>query len=95
MTLAQLCSAFVLVSLVIVLLPIKFSFILSGVLSLKVATFCSNPFEQVYYTCVIYQGGKISNHWLTLCYLVPPNYKPHLIHILIYVSIVSYLHRED
>ena len=47
MTLAQLCSAFVLVSLVIVLLPIKFSFILSGVFSLKVATFRSNPFEHV------------------------------------------------
>ena len=47
MTLAQLCSAFVLVSLVIVLLPIKFSFILSGVFSLKVVTFSSNPFENV------------------------------------------------
>ena len=75
MTLAQLCSAFVLVSLVIVLLPVKFSdlvqkfkskcgfmrraahdvvklpiefsFILSRVFSLKVATFCSNPFEHV------------------------------------------------
>ena len=31
----------------VVKLPIEFSFILSRVFSLKVATFCSNPFEHV------------------------------------------------
>ena len=31
----------------VVKLPIEFSFILSIVFSLKVATFCSNPFEHV------------------------------------------------
>ena len=32
----------------VVKLPIEFSFILIRVFSLKVATFCSNPFEHVY-----------------------------------------------
>ena len=31
----------------VVKLPLEFSFILSRVFSLKVATFCSNPFEHV------------------------------------------------
>ena len=45
---SQLGPAFLVISLAIALLPIKFYSILSRVFSLKVATFCSNPFEHVY-----------------------------------------------
>ena len=40
----------------VVKLPIEFSFILSRVFSLKVATFCSNPFEHVYITMATIHG---------------------------------------
>ena len=39
----------------VVKLPIEFSFILSRVFSLKVATFCSNPFEHVYFMVSIFR----------------------------------------
>ena len=42
----------------VVKLPIEFSFILSRVFSLKVATFCSNPFEHVSYHDILLNFKK-------------------------------------
>ena len=69
----------------VVKLPIDFSFILSRVFSLKVATFCSNPFEHVYN---YYAYNKMYLHlWVKLDVSTFPH-----IHIHMMISIVLNIH---